>query len=789
MRLFRIYFILLTLAVSSAAWAQHEIRGTVKDESGQALFGASVYLHETFQGTLANDSGYFEIKGINPGKYHLHVTYVGYHAFSQDILVGSDSAFLQVVLEPSDLELHEAVLEENALKLDKHEYPISVWVLGQEQIQKNIGPTLSNALEHLPGINSMNTGLNVSKPVIRGMTGNRIVVAENGIKQEGQQWGGDHGLEMDPFNAEKIEVIKGPAALLYGSDAIGGLIHIKQPLIPVSGKHEATASTQYKSVNQSYGSSLSFKGNAKGWVYRFRLTGMDYGDYQVPADSFTYNRYRLPLVGGRIKNTAGKEWHIAAQVGINRKWGFTRLSFTRFDQQIGVFPGAIGIPRSYDLQDDQNRRNLDLPRQHILHHKVLSNTNIQLGKDWLEIDAAMQWNHRQEYSSPHAHGQAIGTSSLAHGLLLQTGSVMARYHREGKRRSRTYGLSYMYQSHRFNGFEFLLPAFATQQLGAFVFQKYTLNTRSTISAGIRGDWASVNIQEHKQAVFENGIPVGEQLRVAKNNRSFLNWSGAVGWTYAIDSKTTLKTNLGKSFRMPSAQELSVNGVHHGSFRHEVGDPNLNAEQAWQLDFALEYEKKSLFIGFTPFLNYFGNYIFLRPTAQFSPLPEAGQIFQYEQTTALLTGGEFSTEYHPIKQIHIEAGMEYVLARNINENLPLPFIPPFQIKSAIEWEWAKDAKRWEEGYIRLAWTYADAQNETDRNEKATPAYHVWNLGAGIHWKLTSNYHLELSIMCRNLFNQQYMNHLSRWRYLNLPEPGRNLMVQLNIPLITKKASQK
>jgi len=778
MRFSGLLILFLFLGLSSSAQS-FVLRGRVVDEQGNGLLGATIYFHETLQGTSSNDSGYFSLTGLNKGNYHLHITYVGYHAYTQHIRIGDSTAFLFVELHASDLELHEAVIEDNAMKLEQRDYTVSVQVLDEKSLQRNQGPTLSNALEQLPGINSINMGVSVSKPVIRGMSGNRIVVAENGIKQEGQQWGGDHGLEIDPFNAERIEIIKGPASLLYGSDAMGGVIHIKQPLIPLKGTHEAKMAGIYKSVNNTFGGTASASGNSGGWVYRLRATWLEYGDYHVPADSFTYNRYTLPIENERLKNTAGKEKHIAGQIGIHRKWGYSRISLSNFHQEIGVFSGAIGIPRAYNLTDDGNTRNIDLPNQRINHFKVISNSNIQFGSNWLELDLGYQMNQRRENSSPHAHGQPLGTSSLAHELNLNTTSLNARYYHDQKKGKSTLGLSGIYQQHRFAGYEFLLPNFERAGAGVFLFHTHHVNPLLTLSGGLRLDYGWTHIQSHTQKNYVNGLVVGESERVAENTREFLNWSGAVGLSKYFNHALNLKLNLGKSFRIPTTQELSVNGVHHGSFRHERGDESLHPEQAIQFDAGLSYESKSWFVSVNPFVNYFQNYIYLRPTAQFSPLPEAGQIFQFTEAQALMSGGELSIEYHPIKALHLESGFEYVYAQNLEEQLPLPFIPPIQLKSAIELE-----GNWgilKEAYVRFAWNWANAQQRTDRNERETPGYHLIHLGMGAQCFVTKKYAIDFSVNIRNLFDVAYYNHLSRWRYLNLPEPGRNVNVLVKFPL--------
>ncbi|MBI1222975.1 MAG: TonB-dependent receptor [Bacteroidetes bacterium] len=766
---------------------EYALSGVVHGSDDSPLSGASVYLHETLSGALTNDSGRFQITGIKPGIYHLHVSYVGYHGFSKSIQINDSTPFQDILLEKSNLELHEAVVEQNALKLDPSQLPLSITVLGEDQLKNNPSQTLAGALAQVPGVNSIQTGIGVGKPVIRGLTGNRIAVLENGVKQQGQQWGGDHGLEIDPLNAERVEVIKGPASLLYGSDGIGGIIHLKQPLIPISGQHEVKLNLLGRSVNQSFGSSLSAKGNQNGWVYRFRFTTQDYGDYSLPADSFGLGNSRYPVYQQKLKNTAGKERHLALQLGLHRSWGYTRISYSRFDQRIGIFPGADGETDSILLAPDASIRNIGLPNQSILHHKLISNTNIHLGKNWLEIDAGYQYNIRTENAVPEDSTASLEAGNAAHVLRLQTWSLQSRYHQKIKKGTRSFGLSMSHQNNSIGGYEFLMPAFQSFQAGIFAFQNKQMSNRSNLSMGLRYDWAYLHIQSFEEHSVVNGVPEVSVL-AAENKRNFSNFSGAIGWTHKVNAFALFKLNLGKSFRIPNTQELSVNGVHEGTFRYEQGNGNLNPEQAWQLDLGYEMEKTNWFVSLTPFMNYFSNFIYLQPSHDPSPIPKAGYIYRYQQGRTFMSGGELSAEYHPLKQLHLEMGMEYVYAQNLSADRPLPMIPPFQLKTAVEWNYTPKSSFWGTSFLRVDWQRASAQNRTELYELKTPAYQLIHLGMGSKLRFKKNYEMEISLQCQNLLNTFYLNNLALWRNLNIPQPGRNIQLRMGLPLWQKKGAQ-
>lgn len=774
------------------AQASFRLQGFVVDEKGEGLPGAHVMLHETHQVSVCGSSGFFLFTGLKQGHYHLHITYLGYQSLAINILITQDTILPAIALKVSELELSEVVIEHREIKQSGKESSLSIRVVNKDFLSKNIAGGLMSALEQLPGVNSSQTGLSISKPVIRGMSGSRVVVAELGVKQEGQQWGADHGLEIDPLQVDQLELVKGPLSLIYGSDAMGGVIQIRPPQHEPQGRHLIKASGIYRSVNQTYGSHFLARGAEGSWFYSVKGTLLRNGDYQVPAESFVYNGFRLPIYEGRIKNTAGQEAHYAMQVGISKTWGYSRLTFSRYQQHTGLFPGAIGTPRAYGLEHFGQYRNIAAPAQNTRHYKVISNSNIKWGKKWLEIDLGYQRNHRDELSRPHAHGRPLvfeagQDSLLAHGLRLNSLSKNARLHFGYKAYKFIIGWHSQYQWHQFEGFEFLLPQYQLGQTALYAIGKRTFKDIWHLNGGLRYDVGVVNIKRHEQEVWRRGQMIGIEERVPAINRLFQNWSGSVGLARSMGNHE-FKLNLAKSFRLPTPQELSVNGVHHGSFRHELGDANLNAESGWQADFTYRHQQKKLFIELTPFLNYFTNYIYLRPTARFSTLPEAGQLYLFEQAEAILTGAELLAEWHPLKPLHIEMGLEYVHAQNLNLDLPISFIPPFQVKMNAEYEWEHigKGKRLQDFYIRAGWRGAAAQYRVDRNERTTPAYHLFNLGVGFDYK----YHqkrepIELNIQVQNLFNTAYYNHLSRWRMLNLPEPGRNISIQMTIPFELKR----
>lgn len=787
----RLFYLLMLLMAGPAALAQSVLKGKVTDPSGEPLVGANIVIHELDKGMVTDLDGLFKFTGLRQADYHLHISYVGYEAKTIAAHANGDDLIV-IELEPTSLELSEIVVESNHYKTGPKEHTLAMEIIDMEYLKKNRKGTLVNSLEDLPGVNAINTGVGISKPVIRGMSFNRVIVNDKGVKQEGQQWGTDHGLEIDMFEPGRVEVVKGPSSLMYGSDGLGGVLNIFPPSLPDPDSHRGAVQSIYKTNNQSISTSTSLEGNFSDKVYRFRFSTQDFGDYRVPATSFTYNNFNLPLYDNQLKNTAGNERNVTAMVGLKKNWGYSTLTVSNFHQNAGFFVGAIGIPRTYQLTPDGDNRNIDLPKQVINHFKVISNSNILLGKNWLELDLGYQNNYRQEQSNPHAHGKGPRPEGTqAHDLRLQSYSLNARYFvRLSERHSRIIGLQGQQQYNNRAGFEFLLPDFSSSSLGAFVFEEFSFKKKLTTTAGLRFDYANRRIESYSEPVYSDELTIERYYqRNAEINADFYNVSGAVGMSYYPTRTFNAKLNLGTSFKVPTAAELSMNGIHHGTFRHEVGDSTLTSERGVQADLSLSYQRSNVSVVISPFVSWFGDFIYLAPTARFSSsldpdaFPEGGQVFQYRQNDAFFAGGELAAEYHPIEVIHLRAAYEYVYNYNLDTRLPLPFTPPASIFTELQYE-LESSMSWLDG-VNLGVNYKKVfdQNRVDRNERTTPGYHLVGVSVGAEFVL-SGYKPEFVFTVLNLNNAKYYNHLSRYRLLNLPEQGRNFVISLNIPFAIK-----
>jgi len=636
-------------------------------------------------------------------------------------------------------------------------------------------------LENIAGVRSMDIGAGFAKPVIRGLGFNRIAVAENGVKQEGQQWGADHGLEIDAFNVERVIVRKGPMSLLYGSDAMGGVIEILPQPAPAENQIFGEAAFLGKSVNETLGGSLMLGVKHNEWHIRGRFSEQHFGDCRVPADTVVYLTQHIPIADRRLKNTAGFE-RDAAVFAERRKGGYySNYAVSNAHQKVGFFAGAHGVPDVSRLQSDGDSRNIDMPFSTVNHLKITSRQRFETGNGAISWDGGFQHNHREEWSKFHTHygSQPVPEVEPDKELefSLSTVSSSLKYESIEKNDYKwTAGCDLQFQNNTTGGYSFLLPEYRRFSTGAFLLGEFHLKPQLTLTGGIRYDFGKINISEFLDIYLEeylhNRHPEAAEAnkwRCYAVNRRFGDVSGSMGIIWQISDNYLLKTNIGRSFRLPAANELASNGVHHGAFRHEQGNAALDSETGWQADAALLYRQENISLTFSPFFYYFDNYIYLRPTGEWSVLPHAGQIYRYTGVESIFAGAETEFYAEITHFLTYSFSGEYIYTHNADEHTPVAFSPPASMRNRLTFK-----PRGKINFYAELQT-VDAQNSVAKNEDRTAGANLVHLAASLHLTVAT-----LTLSAHNLLNTPYFNHLSFYRKAEIPEPGRNLQISIILP---------
>lgn len=654
---------------------------------------------------------------------------------------------------------------------------LNVISLEKNYIDNNFSGSLMQTLDKLPGVKSMNVGASESKPIIRGLGFNRVVVTDNGVKYEGQQWGDDHGLETDQFLVEMVEVMKGPSALAYGSDAIGGVINLHSDAIP-NKRFSGGAKLFARSNNQSIGATSHIKGRSGKFWYKMNVTSVDYADYKVPVDSIQYFSYYIKLKDRLLRNTAGKELDGSMLLGYDGKRYKGYLRFSDVNNKSGFFANAHGIEvRLSKIDYDKSRRDIDMP-YHSANHMFLSSHNEYLWTGGvLEGDFSLQNNKQREYSERISHGyMPIPPDNLERSFDKYTlsGNINMRT-RLGNHTLRI-GVSGDYQHNTSGGWGFILPDYEQAIYGSYISDRYVVNDGLVISAGVRYDHANINIHSYRDW-FQTPTDDGNleyMQRSPELSRSFDSFT----WSLGINKdfgKLVLKSNIGKSFRIPIAKELGADGVNYSIFRYERGNTTLSPEQSYQIDAGLVYDGGSINIEMTPYINYFPNYIYLNPTPNYV---EGLQLYSYTQSEVLRWGFEGEVKSQFLRNYEIHLGGEYLYARQLSgdkKGYTLPFSTPWSARLGVKYKFlSHDGDN--TGFVLLEWNVVGSQNEVVPPEEPTKGYQLLNASVSKIFRVGKNI-LKTTLNCENLFNKRYYDHTSYYRLIGVPEPGRNVSVMV------------
>lgn len=763
----KIHLLLVVLftvfTLPSMADSLAEFKGKVTDaDTKQPLVGATVFISDLKATTTTNENGDFTFKNIPlKGKFLVEVRFIGYKTASQQVDL-ANIGNISFSLVPSVIESAEVVITGTPHSANSKTNSLAVISINREKLAQSGGTNIIDAIAKVPGISQVTTGGAISKPSIRGLGYNRVLTIVDGAREEAQQWGDEHGVEIDQYAASRIEVLKGPASLLYGSDALGGVINIIDDLVPASGEMNGNFTTNYSTNNGLIGSSVMLRGNNDGFVYRGRVSYKN-------AHGFAYQ-------GATVPNSGFNETNFNGMIGLNKTWGYSHLTLSRFNTNVGLVENGPDASGSY-LDDDGNvisnsdarTRKLGLPFQNINHYRAALNSNILLGGGQLKSTFAFQRNIRKEFEeSKDEPGLHLDLNSLTY-------DVKYSFANSGVWEP-TIGLQGMHQTNVNNGNEFLIPDYISDNIGAFAYLKRNFKS-GALNAGIRYDYKNIDGAD----LVENG----KQLFTAFNN-NFSNVSGSLGFAFEIAKDLNFKGNVGSGFRAPNIAELGANGKHEGTFRYEIGNSKLKQETSLQFDLGLEYNAEKVTLGLNAYSNRIYNYIYPGNFSNETIAYDEGDgstsilpVYRFVQTDADLIGGEASLDFHLVKSLHFENTFAYVRGKNLANGAALPFIPAASLNNELRFE--PVIKGLSDSFVKVGLTNVFKQNRFDSFETETDGYTLLDAGIGTSLKTKSG-KINVWITGQNLGNKLYYNHLSRYKPAGIYNTGRNVSFGISVPIL-------
>lgn len=744
--------VLLLGSMFADCYAQSVLTGQVTDkQSGEFLPGATVIITDLAKRTATDTEGKFSISNLPAGTFNVQVNYIGYASLLKKVAVSGETV-VNFELEPSALELHQAVVTASVSASHSRTNSVSVEGLSKNQLLEAPAGNLVEALSRVAGVSQITTGPGISKPVIRGLSYNRVLTVHNGVKQEGQQWGDEHGLEFDQFAADRVEILRGPASLLYGSDAMGGVVNILDPLPAQEGHITGELSSRYATNNGLTGNSLMLEGNQKGFVWRARGTYKNAYSYRTPS--------------GYVNNTAFNEKNFSGMLGLNKRWGYSHLNISHYNGTIGFLEHEHEEGEEEEHLHDPKDRHVEIPRQHIRHLKASLNNNFILGNGQLRVILGYQRNKRQEFE------ESENRADLDLNLQTYTADVKYFFPETGGFEP-IIGIAGSIQDNQAGGREYLIPGYEQAHGGVFAYVKKTLDKLS-LNAGARFDYRNTKGESLVNAEGE------EQFQAFSSD--FSNVSGSLGMAYELGSGFVLKANAGSAFRAPNISELSSNGEHHGVERYEIGNKNLKSERSFQLDASLGYTSTMLDFELNGYTNVINRFIYIRRTGD-ETIEHEGEVlpvYRYTQSDARLSGMEAEIDLHPLPWIHYGSGFSYVRGINQETDQSLPFIPAATWRNELRFEPELQSDLLKDAYIMLSLESTFDQPKTDPEfETPTPGYNLLNAGIGATLML-KNQPVKLYISGNNLLDRQYVDHLNRLKYSGVFNPGRDIRFGIQIP---------
>lgn len=750
-------FALLTFYVGHS-----QIAGRVTNtETNEPIEEVQIQIPQRDFVAFSNAEGAFELKNTGDIPFTIVVSRLGYK--TQQFMVTSTN--ITIELSPSVFEMEEVVVSSPFGNLE-NQNTIAVAKINSENIQESGASVLADAIQQIPGVSAISSGPGIAKPVIRGLSGNRVVTFSNDLRLENYQFGAEHGLDIGT-TAKSVEVIKGPYSLLYGSDAVGGVVYVTpQDFIQ---NNSLTGDIQQRYFSQSMGNETSASVGIAADKWQFGANGFhsSHADYESSVEEF------VPNSGF---NTKGAGFNTRYSDGNYQ----ATMRFSYADKQAGIIEEKGGVTRDFGI---------DMPYQETQLNQLSLRQKLDTSIGLWDMTVGMTLNQRREFEDHDAHGghdehdddhddehdddhndehEAKGAAALNMHNRVLAFDLKNALPSSGIWKQIA-GFQWLEKQNKNSGEEILIPDAIQRDFGGYWLHQFD-SDKLKWQIGLRYDSRYVKTESfvthhHEEEEEEGHEEEHEEEETAKIDKTFSSFNSSVGFTYPLTEKIQARLNASTGYRAPNLAELTSHGVHHGTQRFEVGNANLKSERNLQFDFGFDMQTTNLNIGIDGFYNAITDYIFLNPTNE---TEDGVSVFEYEQSNARLWGGEFYAHYHPKGKIHFETTLEYVNGEQ-KDGTPLPLIPPFSFNQEVHWSLSESFA----AFISL--TMADNQNRVSPFESRTSAYELINIGGHIDIPVSKIDALRLQLLVRNFGNRNYIPHLSRLKTIGVEQPGRNFVL--------------
>lgn len=737
--------LLLALSLVSAlpdrAGAQRPaatVQGRVSDTAGVPLAGVRVRILELGRTAVTADDGRWRFGGVAAGGYTLSFARVGRFPETRRVKIDGAQAPapVDVVLRETRLQLAAVQVTASTGATRAQDSPQPVAVLEGAELRAAQGAALGETLEGVPGVRSLGMTTGIGKPVIRGMTHYRIVTLDNGQRSETQAWGHDHSPNVETAAAERVELIKGPASVLYGSDALGGVINVIAPPVPDAldgaGFVRGRLASSYSHNVRGADGTLSAEGAVGGYGARGALTVRGSGDMRTPT--------------GALANTNNRAVASEAAVGRRGAWGAVSARYAGRAERLEIYDNPVTSPGYTGYQ-------------RIATHRGTIEATLPVATARVQLSAGYEENFRREFANVNAERPDLG-------LFVRNWTGYAHLHhpRVGPV-SGTLGVSAMTSAFENRGSQTLIPSSDTRNVSAFAFEQAELaGGRLQATLGARVD---------RRSLATDG---DTRIGIAAQRRSFGALTGSAGLLYRVTTPVAIVANVARGFRAPAAPDLFANGFHEGTRAFERGDPTLGVETSLNTELGVRVTAATLSAELTGFVNRVDGYIYLRPFGAGGGVMDSLQVVQGD---ARLAGMEGRAAWRPLTFLTLQFSGDFVHGHNLAADVPLTFVPPPRVIAGVR----VDGERWRGGlrtpYVAVQTEHNARQTRLDPRDLGPPAYTLTSISTGVT-RLTSRGPATLDISVRNVFDVHHRSFMSRYKAYALG-PGRSVVVKVSTGL--------
>ena len=731
----------------------------------QPIEFAEIFIKELGIGALTDSLGNYRMLNLCAGTYTIQ-----FHHFDCDTIIKSVTINTNTI-ENFYPEHHLELLGLVNIVTDRvpEKNTTSTYEIKERELDQTRGQSLGDALKIVTGVNTIQTGSNISKPVIHGMHSNRILILNNGIRQEGQQWGSEHAPEIDPFIANKITIVKGASSVRYGSDAIAGVILLE----PNKLRDSAGINAEINLIGMSNGRA----GIASGIIEQNfkKLPALSWrlqGTFKKSGNIQTPNYY--------LNNTGVEEYNFSAATGWKKKKYGLEFFYSQFNTTLGIFSGShIGnvtdlyaaIARDEPLEQGMFSYKIDRPSQHIEHELTKIKFYLftgDIGK--INFTYARQYNLRYEYDKHKPRNDSIAALNkpeLSFEITTHSGDIMWE-HFSVKKFTGTVGISGMKQANTYSG-RYFSPYYWNYSAGAYWIERYT-KKNFILELGIRYDYRWLQVFKYEKNILISPI------------HEYENLSGTIGAIYKVTDKLSINLTASNAWRSPAVNELYSNGIHHGAATYEIGDSQLEKETAYSVNGNIKYNSEKIHFEVEVYHNLIDNFIYLQPTIPATvTIHGAFPTFKYTQVNASFTGTDAQINYFILPKLLITGKASILRAYNKTIDDWLIQMPPDKFVAELTYN-IKSFNKLKENYLTINTEYNNKQWRVPANSdylNPPKAFTLINLevGSTLYFKKQA---VQVGLSCNNLMNTSYRNYMNRFRYYS-DEMGRNITLRIKIPL--------